>query len=252
MDEQKVNHAVCAHALAGLLALLPASHAAAADAPWQEPDGGLAILLQADFDDKPVGETIGTGGPEVGEPVLVDADVSAVVEQAGVNDNHVLALEADSLSTASGVRFELLGGIGLEHGPAAFRAALVFPDLCGFNLYVREPGSSAQSFTTIQFNPSGSIVASDAAGVAGQIGTYSAGQVLRLSIEFDLDAGTYDVLLNGNLLLDDRAHGVVGYGVGRFMMKFEYAQPPTRVLLDNIRVEAPPPDRLFDDGFEQP
>ncbi|TAH46345.1 MAG: hypothetical protein EYC71_03980 [Gammaproteobacteria bacterium] len=97
----------------------------------------------------------------------------------------------------------------------------------------------------------GTISANDENGPAGQIGNYSAGQILRISIEHDLDAGTYDVLLNDTLLLDDRAHGVVGEGIGKFMMKFEFAQPPTRVLIDNVVVEASVlPDRIFAAGFE--
>lgn len=72
----------------------------------------------------------------------------------------------------------------------------------------------------------------------------------RLSIGHGLDAGTYDVLLDGVVLLDDRAHGVAGSGIGRFIMNFQFGQGPTRVLIDNVSVTATLPDRIFRDGFD--
>lgn len=235
--------------LAVLLAAAPASRPAAVESQAHAPDGALATLLLADFDDHPVGEPIGTGGAELGEPIIVDADVSAIVEQP-VGMNRVLAMEADSLTTGSGVTFELLGGVGVEEGWTAFRFSLAFPVTVGVNIYVREPGGAAQAFTTLALSPDGSIVASDEAGVVGEIGTYSAAQILRFSIEHDVDAGTYDVRVNDVVLLDDRAHGVVGSGIGRLIFNFEFAQGPTRVLIDNVNVVATLPDRIFRDGFD--
>lgn len=233
--------------LLGLLALPKDVPAAAL--PWHEPEGAITLLL-ADFNDKTVGQPIGTGGAAVGEPTYIDAGVSAVVEQP-VGVNRVLALEADMLQSAGGAVFKLSGGTEIEEGLAVMSVALAFPSLCSFNLYVRESDSSAQNFTTLVLSNNGTISANDENGPAGQIGNYSAGQILRISIEHDLDAGTYDVLLNDTLLLDDRAHGVVGEGIGKFMMKFEFAQPPTRVLIDNVMVEASVlPDRIFAAGFE--
>ena len=232
-----------------LLLLVPAPRAVAADWPRQQPDGSQAVLLLADFDDHPVGEPIGTGGAESGEPIAVDAQVSAIVEQP-VGMNRVLAMDADSLGSASGVTFGLLGGVAVEEGQARFRVALAFPDLVGFNIYLREPTGSAHDFGTLQLGDDGSIVVFDANGIVGQIGTWSAGQILRLSIEHDLDAGTYDVLLDDVVLLDDRAHGVAGQSIGRFIMNFQFGQGPTRVLIDNVSVTATLPDRIFRDGFD--
>ena len=234
-----------------LLVLLALPKAVAAATPaWHEPAGGPITLLLADFNDKTVGQPIGTGGAAVGEPAYIDFGVSAIVEQP-VGANRVLALEADALPSASGAVFKLLGGTRIEEGTAVISVALAFPSLCSFNLYVRERDSSAQNFTTLVLSSDGSISAVDENGPVGQIGNYSAGQILRISIEHDLDAGTYDVLLNDAVLLDDRAHGVVGEAIGKFLMKFEFAQPPTRVLVDNVMVEASvPPDLIFDNGFE--
>lgn len=234
-----------------LLALLAFSQAAGASPPpAHAPEGGPITLLLADFDDKTVGQPIGTGGAAVGEPVIIDAGVSAIVEQP-VGVNRVLALEADALPQTGGVGFELLGGVGIEQGVALMRVGLFVPALCNFKFYVREPDFSAENFTTVSLGSDGSISVNDENGSAGQIGTYVAGQIQRFSIEHDLDAGTYDVLLNDVVLLDDRAHGVVGAGIGQFLMKFEFAQPPARVLIDNVQVEASvAPDRIFDDGFE--
>lgn len=228
---------------------LPQAVGAAGELPYA-PEGGPITLLLANFNDKAVGQPIGTGGAALGEPARIDVGVSAIVEQP-VGANRVLALEADALPNAAGVGFNLLGGVGIEQGVAVMRVALAFPALCSFNIYVREPDSSAESFTTLSLASDGSISASDENGSAGQIGSYVAGQIQRISIEHDLDAGTYDVLLNDVVLLDDRAHGVVGAGIGQFLMKFEFAQPPTRVLVDNVVVEASvPPDPIFGDGFD--
>ncbi len=234
-----------------LLASLALSQAVdAATEPGFEPDGEPIVLLLADFNDKPVGQPIGTGGAAMGEPVSIDPGVSAVVEQP-VGANRVLALEADALQSAGGVSFELLGGAGMEEGVAVLRVTLAFPAPCTFRIAVREPDFNAQDFTTIDLTNNGTINVSDEAGSAGQVGIYAAGQILRFAIEHDLDAGTYDVLLNDVVLVDDRPHGVAGSGIGRFLMGFDFAQPPTRVLLDNVEVQASvPPNRIFGDGFE--
>ena len=80
---------------------------------------------------------------------------------------------------------------------------------------------------------------------------YSAGQVLVFEFIYDLDAGTYDLLLNNVRLIDDRAHGVVGRGIGSVWIGTDPATASTSALfLDDLSVTRPSLLAIFDDSFE--
>jgi hypothetical protein len=196
------------HAL-GLAALLAGAIAAV-------PALADEIYLQADFDNKPVGEPIGTGGAAMGEPVSVDPRVTAIVRDTPLPTP---CLEiADNHDYAAGVAaFELLGSIELTTGITAITCTLWFEQIgdgCEFLIYVREQGSSAHDFASVRFKDSGTVSAFDAEGSLGTIGAYEAGRQLPLAIVLDMDAGTYDIWLDDTLLVDDETHGITDHGVG--------------------------------------
>jgi hypothetical protein len=174
------------------------------------------IYLDANFDDKTLDMPIGTGGPTVGEPVYVDSSITAIVRGTPM-PTPCLELQDNDDYSAGFARFEFLGSVELTTGEVGISAMLWFTALSpgyDFKIYVREQGSSAQSFANVQFHSSGNVYSDDANSNNGAIGTYATGRVFPFGIKFDMDAGTYDIWLDGNLVLEGETHGIVGHGVG--------------------------------------
>jgi len=192
--------------LVGLLALLMVPAPAAAD----------TIYLEANFDDKPLDVPIGTGGPSLGEPIENDPAITAIVRGTPMSSPCLEIQDNDDFSAGS-VRFEFLGGVELETGEVGISAMLWFTELSpgyDFRILVREQGTSALSFANIDFISDGSVYAESANSPQSLLGTYDINRVCSFGIIFDMDAGTYDIWLDGQLVLEGEAHGIVGRGVG--------------------------------------
>jgi hypothetical protein len=178
---------------------------------------GLGMVhLQADFNDKTIDAPIGTGGASVGEPVEVSPSITAIV-RAEPMATPSLEIQDNHDYSAGSARFEFLASAEITAGVFAISTDMWFHELSpGFDffIYIREQGSSANKFGDLRFTPSGSVTLYDSNGYYGNIGTYEIGRVYPVKYEFDMDAGTYDVYLDGVLVVDDRAHGVVDRGVG--------------------------------------
>jgi len=189
-----------------LASLLVVSGAAVAD----------QVYLAADFDDKAIDEPIGTGGAEVGEPIVVDPDITATVRSSPF-DTPSLGIQDIDDYTAGTVQFEFLGSAEITTDLVVISARVQVPEFVeggNFAIAVREQGSAAHAFSDIQLVEGGVVGGSDAAGGLGQIGTYQAGVTLHIMIVHHLDAGTYDVWLDGAKVLDGRAHGITERGIG--------------------------------------
>jgi len=174
------------------------------------------VFLEANFDDKPIDEPIGTGGPVFGEPVSVGWAIKAVVRDAPMTTPCLEIKDNDNYS-AGAARFEFRESLEITHGLVIISATLRFETLGpghSFFIYVREQGSSAQSFTNIRFQSTGDVRVDDENGSAGVIGTYPVGRSYPVSIAFDMDSGTYDIYLDGVLTLVNKAHGISSRGVG--------------------------------------
>lgn len=192
--------------LLGILTVVLAASLAGAD----------TIYLQANFDDKPLDMAIGTGGSAVGEPVEVASSITAIVRAAPLATPS-LELQDNHDFTTGTATFEFLGSAEITTGLVVISANLWFHELSPgyrFMLYVREQGGAASSFATIYFNSDGSVRSFDANGSNGIIGSYQISRPFPVRLVYDMDAGTYDVYLDDQLVLADRAHGVVGSGVG--------------------------------------
>jgi len=220
------------------------------------------IYLAVDFDDRTVGETLGTGGAENGEPILIYSGLEALIVQNEPGDNVLRVERADPTSTSSKtIRWELLDDAEITSGVVAFTFRLVPPALDNYTVYIREQGGSAKTFLSLNFTTSGTIKAVDAANTAANpiaTGTYVAGTALDLFIEFDMDEGTSAMWVNDIELFSGQEHGISDRGVGRIMFGFasgSYPEGTTHYFeLDDLEVfgDAPPPNEVFDDGFEQP
>jgi hypothetical protein len=173
------------------------------------------IHLLADFDDKPVDQPIGAGGPELGEPVQVDMSPTAAVVRASPTPTPCLQLVDESDCCAQSVRFEFLDGAEISSGPLVIRADFWAPEQesSGYFLYVREKGGTAHDFVSL-IVAGGDINVLDAGGFVGVVGTCPTGRPTTVRIALDMTAGTYDLSVDGQLMVDDQPHDVVGVGIG--------------------------------------
>lgn len=169
-------------------------------------------LLLADFTGLTVGQPVGLGGPALGQPDESENCVATI--RNAPFPSTCLEVDDESPFGTGGVHFSFLAAAEVTTGPVEIAVKLWFGSLDNYYFYVREPGFAARDFTSLTFGADGSVTANDAAGFAGLVGTYEAGRAIELIVIHDLDAGTYDIWWDGALALDDRAHGVVGVGVG--------------------------------------
>ena len=177
--------------------------------------------LQANFDDKPLDQPIGEGGPTVGEPVEADSPYLTTAVRDAPMPTPSLELTDISDCCAGYVRFGFLDEAEITTGTLVLSADLwipVTPDESGCSIGLRERESSAFNFADLHFSADGILWCGDDGGSLGQVGTYSAGVVIHVLIEFNLDAGTYDVRVDDQLLVDDQPHDVVGVGVGSVLI----------------------------------
>ncbi|MCP3904862.1 MAG: hypothetical protein GY715_14645 [Planctomycetes bacterium] len=175
---------------------------------------GDVVYLDATFDDKTVNAPIGTGGAAVGEPVWVSSYIDAIVRAAPF-DSRCLEISDDSSISAGAARFEFLDGVEVTWATLTINVHLWFDGLEHYALYVREQGTSAESFATLKFLPSGQVEANDKDSYLGMIGTYTVGRPYTVSLAYDMTDGTYDIYLDGCLAVENETHGVVGRGIGR-------------------------------------
>jgi hypothetical protein len=170
------------------------------------------ILLSADFTGMTAGQPVGIGGPTVGEPVSNFNCVSTIRDAPFPTT--CLEMDDETAFGTGEVKFSFLGDAEVTAGQVEISVKLWFAVYEEYFFYVREQNFAAHSFNTIYFQGSGDVYVSDAAGAVGVVGHYDTGRAIELRIVHDLDAGTYDIWFDGLRVVDDRAHGIVGSGIG--------------------------------------
>jgi hypothetical protein len=159
------------------------------------------VFLEADFNDKVIDEPIGTGGAAVGEPF------------------EVVEITTGTVVVAADLWFD----------------ALADGDSCKVD--VREHSSNQSQFAELVFTEDGSIKLDYGGSSTGVIGQFVTDRAFRVILDFDMDGGTFDVWLDGMLVIDDLAHGVTDRGIGkvRFGTLFD-ADSDGRFYVDAIKV----------------
>jgi hypothetical protein len=207
----KIRQHTCASILAATLVwMVVAGFAVTAPA-------GAVVWLDAGFDDKAVDQPIGTGGPDVGEPISVSGAITAHV-RGTPTPTPILDIADNDDYSAGSARFEFVGGAEPTSGGLVIYANLWFPANEDLFLYVRERGTSARQFTNLRFTAAGNVTCSDANSSAWTIGSYVLNRHFPVYILYNLDAGTYDVWFGGTLVVSDEPHGVTGRGVGAVLV----------------------------------
>ena len=191
-----------------LAVLLSAMHLMLAPSAW----GGLAEglvsliplepLVSYDFEDQSLGP-IGSGGPEAGQPARIGFGVHADVIEFGT-DNKALQI---SRTTAGGqaVSFELPGGLELNQGLVRIRFKFTPLEYDNLNIAVGSPTSTGGGFIGIRPRSDGSILAASAGLGLPTIGTYTPGETLSFTLDFNLDRDTWSAELNGEVVITNRA-----------------------------------------------
>jgi len=200
---------------------------------------GNGVLLEATFDDKTIDAPIGTGGAGAGEPIAVGSGVTAIVRDAPFATPSLEIADVQS-NFADAVRFEW--GSEATTGAVSISAKLWFEEIDYFFVRVRERGSAASNFLNVEFRSAGEIFVSDAGGSVGNVGSYEAGRAVTIVIDFDLDAGTYTLGVDGAFLVVGEPHGVSGRGVGGLYVGTGFDPDLVGTLhLDDVLVVGPLP-----------
>lgn len=217
------------------------------------PSSGELILLDANFDDKPLDEQIGTGGAALGEPIAIGFDLSAIVRQDPVmGENNQLELESFSPSSARFVRFEFLEERELLCGSIVISLELVLGSSKEFSqmiVAIREQGSSAESFATVTATNGGILFVTDKNGEAlSNSDDITLNATNSMIFAYDMNAGTYSLWVNEVLQLENREHGVSGRGIGTVLIGHSSAPSPQKVgRMDSLLVTT---DTIYCNGFE--
>ena len=206
------------------------------------------VFLHATFQGKPLDASVGTGGAAVGEPVTVDWDAITAIVRATPMPSASLEITDDDDYYAGYVRFKLLDNTEVTTGELNIRFDLWFAELEGFTIGVREAQSEAEDFLSLYFTEGGSVQADDAGGQTAASAVYATGRLYPVEVAYDLDAGTYDLFLDGVKVLDDEPHDVVGHGVGGVIVgTLNDADLDGTMYLDDLVVSRP--GLVFHDGF---
>jgi hypothetical protein len=177
------------------------------------------ILLDADFDDKTVDMPIGTGGPDAGEPISIDGDISTMVRENLFATPSLEIVRTLDGSTANLI-FEFVGSASVDVGNVSMNMDVIFHTVDSYIIAdFREQGYWSATFCQIYTISDGSIRLTDMAGYSGIIGWFVTGQPYNFQVVFDTEADTYDVYLDETPVIEGRSHGLVGMGIGRMAIK---------------------------------
>lgn len=228
---------------------------------WSTTADAQELLLAADFDDKPLNQPIDTGGAALGEPVNVSTVLDAVVRD-DVMPGKALALSWNTpASAAAYVRFQWSDDMEIRTGTVSIWLR-VTPGMApaedwvgGYPVSLREAGSSAKSFGTLYFSRTKTASVSDATGGPATTlpgFTWSPGQSYLIEWVYDMDAGTYNLSIDGQPYINNRPHNVNmdGRGLGALLVGIgSSSHPDSRIDVDDILVTWSG-EGIFADGFE--
>lgn len=208
-------------------------------------------LLSADFNDLSPGDSLGEGGAIVGEPIEFDLLDNEVIEDV-LGENYLLISNASGINTPMNVIWQFLNDEEVMSNLVTLNFKFTPTTLDRYSLSVRENGDSAQDFLTVTYNESGTFSASDAAGnISLSNNSFTANIEQDISIEFNMDTGSSQMTINGQVLFTNRSHGISDRGVGSLLTGYADFNNTTPFLLDEISVfKTIPLPLVLDADFE--
>lgn len=209
-------------------------------------------ILEARFDDKPLGQPIGIGGPLLGEPLALDVArlATQIVAATPGRALRTTRLETPASTAASSVRFGFRDNRELLSGPVRISVRLSPEQIGAYALRTREAGGSAVRWIDLEFLSDGTIRRQVRSGTSSVIGNYSAGQALNILILGDFSANTYSISVNG-AVLDTGTFDATARGLGSVLFSFLAGSDNFNksLIIDDLLVEVPA-DQIFKDRFQ--
>lgn len=214
----------------------------------------LPLVLDADFENKSLGDPIGEGGPELGEPISIPSIGINTEVVSDLTGNQGLRVYRTPSNSAKNLRWEFLNEREETKGIVVISAEVVFAEYDNYIFSIRKNGLSGSSFNTISFTDGADVSISDANGGMLNVANYQIKTNYLIKWVFDMDMGTYDLYFNDNLIVDSRQHGVTtGRGVGSLLTGFQSISTlNASFVIDNIQVgvSALLDDIIFESGFD--
>jgi hypothetical protein len=216
--------------------------------------GGVAaqeqVLLQADFEDQVPGEPIGLGGAALGQPVSASPLLSRNV-LAGMDGQFLEIGWAEEVQSSSpALIFEWLDQVEPDSGDLEILFELQLADWGRHAISLREQGGPMRIFGEILLLPNGVIRAGDTDTIVTGL-TYAPDETLRITWQHDLTARTHTLMINTDLVFEDRAHGQTDRGLGSILFQQMGNSPiDSAMRIDNLQVRWFP-DRIHGDRFQE-
>jgi hypothetical protein len=175
--------------------------------------GADTVYLEATFDDKIPDQPIGLGGAEAGEPVAVAAEVTAIVRTEPM-PTPCLEIAKVSSEFAGDAIFRFVDHAGITDGNVTISAELWFPVFGEYFITVTDEGQPNRGIAGIFFEADGTVERYDPV-TPEDLGTYQLDRLIPLILRFDMDAGTYELELDGEIKFADHPHGVESASIER-------------------------------------
>ena len=209
------------------------------------------VLVDADFNNKPLNTDVGVGGVSVGEPSKLDLYLEAKTQAAP------LATPSLHLRGTSGINFqasEFQFDNGQEINSGDLRLAFTLrapPALSSMRVGIRERVTSSRNFGTLSFTGGGTILADSAGNQTPRVvGSYVQNQILKVVYLYYTDIDAYDLSIDGVLVRNFKTHGVTDTAVGIGKILFSTNETAYEWVIDDILVTQRPRSILFANGFE--
>lgn len=203
--------------------------------------GTAHTLLAADFDDKPLNQPIGTGGPAVGEPTSVASAIEAVVRQDGFATPSLTITDQDDFSGGS-ARFEFLDDAEVWTGDVSLRFRARFEDLEDHTITIKENGTATRTFLALNGNASGTFSLYDEADLPPyDFVPYAAATPYRFEVAHVGAFGLLYLWIDEELVVYRRQHGITDHGPGSIRFGQEHdADQDGAFTVDDIAVHTLP------------
>ena len=188
------------------------------------PARAQTALLRADFENQTVGQPVGLRGAAFGEPDWFGGPGVNVI-RAGITGSLSLEMaDIDTLPFPALLRFDLPDS-GLADRPDLTVSVLAVPvEVDDYALLVTDAGAGGSAtfqFCKVQFD-NGTLTVTDQAHPDPQpVGSFTADNAVRLELRLHQAAGTWDLLLDGAVVLADRAWGGGAPPVGSVWLTIE-------------------------------
>ena len=203
---------------------------------WSGPVGNA--ILDAGFTLQNSG-TASARGVMFGEPFAYSGGlVAEIVNVGGMPDPALrFASEIVPLAQEQTLQWGFRDNLVIDSGTLNITMRLQMENEDDLQLRVRDAGGSVGNFSTLTFTAAGDILAGDAAGNIGMVGSFSNGQYLDIDYGFDLDTGLVSLWLDGSEVISSRSFGVGGMGIGQLVFAITPAtNSGSATIIDDLLV----------------